>query len=95
MYAEETNLGYYNERESCCKYGFKTTYRVKRGQSYHFSIFLVQWTKPRNGICLRLDRKSASLPLDSIDKEARAAVELEESPFIVHPVLNPYFIDFS
>ena len=32
---------------------------------------------------------------DTIDLEARAAVELDDSPFIVHPVLNSNFLDIE
>ena len=46
---------------------------------------------------MRLYRESTdpagSLPRANIDLEARAAIELDDSPFIVHPVLNDDFLD--
>ena len=33
--------------------------------------------------------------LDNMDVEARSATELHDSPFIVHPLLDPDFLDLE
>lgn len=40
-------------------------------------------------------RSSASIALDTTDVEARSASELDDSPFLVHPVLNADFLDIE
>ena len=68
------NQGYYNDTESCCLAPSDTaTISVEKGMAYHFELLYVQWTKPRNGLCIRLTRESESITLDTTDVEARSA----------------------
>ena len=83
------------EVESCCLQTFEFKHQAKAKTPYLFEINYVQWDLPRNGPCIRMDRQSASMPLDSIDIEAIAITELTDSPFIVHPVLNVPFLDVT
>ena len=89
------------EEQSCCAESHTGTVTIVQERSYHFQIRYRQWTRPRNGLCIRLYRESrvdgepGSLPLDNIDLEARAAWELDDSPFFVHPVLNEAFLDLT
>ena len=89
------NLGYYNETESCCIKPNTVTMTAEKGRAYHFEILYLQWAKPRNGLCIRLLRESASLAKNVTDLEARSATELHESPFIVHSILSPDFLDIT
>ena len=89
------NLGYYNGTESCCLDHASATIQVEKGLAYHFELLYQQWTRPRNGLCIRLTRESDSIQLDNIDVEARSATELDDSPFLVHPVLNADFLDIE
>lgn len=89
------NLGYYNQTESCCLAPKTASIQVVKGEAYHFELLYMQWTRPRNGLCIRLTRESASLEMDNIDVEARSATELDDSPFFVHPILNADFLDIE